>query len=166
MATHGGTTDFAKVVSVCARLGPYCLIGGLAVNCYIEPHFTLDADFVLLASKHPQLKTELVDMGFKVEEFPHSLNATAPNSELRIQFTSDPRYQGFLDRALERPVLGISVRVAALEDIVRGKIWAWQDPKRRFSKRRKDELDLLRIGEAHPEMRRLYPPELLERLKP
>ncbi|HYY28582.1 MAG TPA: hypothetical protein VE860_11585, partial [Chthoniobacterales bacterium] len=27
-----------------------------------------------------------------------------------------------------------------------GKIWAWQDPRRRLSKRTKDQADLIRIG--------------------
>jgi hypothetical protein len=50
--------------------------------------------------------------------------------------------------------------VAALADLVQGKLWACADPQRRLSKRKKDELDLLRIAEAHPELRELYPAEL------
>jgi hypothetical protein len=160
LTTRGGASDFARVVEICRRLGPYCLVGGLAVNCYVEPVYTLDADFVLIASNMTELKRELVQSEFRVEEFTHSVNAQAPASELRIQFTSDSRYQSFLSKAEEKEVLGVPVQVAALEDIVQGKLWAFLDPQRRLTKRKKDELDLLRLGEAFPNLRKLYPLEL------
>jgi hypothetical protein len=160
LTTRGGASDFARVVEICRRLGPYCLVGGLAINCFVEPVYTLDADFVVIASHIAELKRELVQSGFRVEEFAHSLNAQAPASELRIQFTSDPRYQNFLGKAEEKEVLGVPVCVAALEDLVQGKLWAYLDPQRRMTKRKKDELDLLRLAEAFPRLRTLYPPEL------
>lgn len=61
-------------------------------------------------------------------------------------------------------VLGVHVRVACLEDITRGKLWDYGDPRRRLSKRKKDELDLIRLAEAYPELRSLYPQELQEQL--
>jgi hypothetical protein len=99
LTTRGGASDFASVVAICRDLGPYCLVGGLAVNCYVEPVYTLDADFVVVADAMETLRRALVGVGFKIEEFPHSLNAQAPDSDLRIQFTTDPRYQAFLDGA-------------------------------------------------------------------
>jgi hypothetical protein len=48
--------------------------------------------------------------------------------------------------------------------VVRGKVWAWQDEQRRPTKRKKDELDLMRIAEAHPELRRLIPAEIVKQL--
>jgi hypothetical protein len=164
LTTKGGATDFARAVEICARVGPYCLVGGLAVNCYVEPVYTLDADFVVIAAKMDALKGELGRAGFSVEEFPHLVNARAPESELRIQFTSDPRYQSFPERAQEKEVLGVRVRVAAVEDLVQGKLRAYQDPARRLTKRKKDELDLLRLGEAFPQLRCLYPLELRRQL--
>ena len=56
------------------------------------------------------------------------MNALAPGSELRIQFTTDERYQPFLARSVEAEVLGIGVRIACLEDVMRGKLWAYSDP--------------------------------------
>jgi hypothetical protein len=165
LTTRGGASDFARVVEICRRHGPYCLVGGLAVNCYVEPVYTLDADFVVIASNMADLKGTLTQAGFRVDEFAHSLNAQPPASDLRIQFTSDPRYQKFLDRAEEKEVLGVPVRVAALEDIVQGKLWAFLDPERRMTKRKKDELDLLRLGEVFPQLRKLYPPELQKQFK-
>ena len=165
LATRGGASDFARVVEVCRRLGPYCLVNGLAVNCYVEPVYTLDADFVLIASNIAELKLTLAQSEFRVEEFAHSVNAQAPASDLRIQFTSDPRYQSFLSKAEEKEVLGVPVRVAALEDIVQGKLWAYLDPQRRMTKRKKDELDLVRLAEAFPHLLDRYPPELQEQFK-
>ena len=85
-------------------------------------------------------------------------------SDLRIEFIIDERYQPFLARSVESEVLGIRVRIACLEDVARGKLWAYSDPGRRLSKRKKDELDLIRLAEAHPELRSLYPTELQEQL--
>ena len=48
LTTQGGTTDFARVVAACEASGYWCLIGGLAVNTYVEPVYTLDADLVAL----------------------------------------------------------------------------------------------------------------------
>ncbi len=164
LTTKGGASDFARIVEICGRVGPYCLLGGLAVNCYVEPVYTLDADFVVASAGMADLKHELTRSGFSVEEFAHSLNSRAPESELRIQFSLDPRYQQFLERAREREVLGVQVRVAAVEDVAQGKLWAYLDPERRLTKRKKDELDLLRMAEAFPHLRTLYPPELLRQL--
>lgn len=60
--------------------------------------------------------------------------------------------------------MGVRVRIACLEDVTRGKLWAYSDPKRRLSKRKKDELDLIRLAEKHPELRSMYPRELQEQL--
>ena len=73
LTTRGGASDFARVVEICRRLGPYCLVGGLAVNCYVEPVYTLDADFVMIASNMAELKRELVQSQFRVEEFAHDI---------------------------------------------------------------------------------------------
>src|SRR6266404_1924480 len=97
LTTQGGATDFARLIEACKSFGPYCLIGGLAVNCYVEPVYTLDADLIVIASGLSKLSAHLQEQGFKIEEYPHSLNATAPRSDLRIQFTTDERYQPFLD---------------------------------------------------------------------
>ena len=164
MTTHGGASDFARVIVACQAFGPYCLIGGLAVNCYVEPVFTLDADLVVIASKLASLSDHLREQGFDIEEHPHSVNARLPESELRIQFTTDERYQFFPSRSVEAEVLGVLARVACLEDVTRGKLWAWSDRTRRFSKRKKDELDLIRLAEAYPELKSLYPLELRELL--
>ena len=162
--TNGGSSDFGALVGVLNEHGPWCLIDGLAVNCYVEPVFTIDVDIVVVADKLDAIWAELAAAGFFIKEFPHSLNATRPESQLRIQLTTDPRYQEFLKETKVREVLGQQVHVASLSNIVRGKVWAWSDPKRRLSKRKKDELDLIRIAEAYPEVRDMMPREIADQL--
>jgi len=157
LVTSGGAVVFSRAIEICRVLGGFCLIHGLAVNCYVEPAYTADADLVVHRQSLEQLRCKLIGAGFQVEEFPHSLNAVMPGSDLRIQFTTDSRYQDFPDRAAPYRVLGCEVLVASLEDVTQGKLWAWSDPARRLSKRKKDELDLLRLAEAYPHLLALYP---------
>jgi hypothetical protein len=163
--TNGGSSDFAQVAALLERHGPWSLIGGLAVNCYVEPVYTVDADIVVVAQHLPAIREELAAAGFRLEQFPHSLNASKPGSKLQIQFTQDARYQDFIGRAERREVLGNFIPVARLEDIMQGKIWAWTDPERRPTKRKKDELDLMRIAEAFPKLRPELPREIVDQIK-
>ena len=164
LTTQGGATDFARLIRACESFGPYCVIGGLAVNCYVEPVYTLDADIVVIAASLPKLAVHLQENGFKTEAHQHSMNVQPPGSALRIQFTTDERYQGFLDRSVESEVLGMRVRIASLRDVTQGKLWAYSDPQRRLSKRKKDELDLIRLAEAHPELKATYPSDLRDQI--
>lgn len=163
--TNGGSSDFSLLVDLLDKHGLWCLIGGLAVNCYVEPVFTIDADIVVALDDLGAIQVELIARGFEVTEHQHSVNAQMAGSELRIQFTVDQRYQKFLVDPSVKLVLGERVPVASLENIVRGKVWAWSDPKRRLSKRKKDELDLIRIAEKYPELRTLMPPVINEQLE-
>ena len=158
--TGSGSSDFAVLVRILNDHGSWCLIGGLAVNCYVEPVYTLDADVVVVSSEVQRIKLELASKGFAVQEFPHSLNAKMAGSDLRIQFSLDPRYQDFLCDTSLQEVLSQQVPVAALANVIRGKIWAWSDKSRRPTKRKKDELDLMRLLEKYPETREMMPEEI------
>lgn len=160
LTTGSGSSDFALLVSVLNEHGRWCLIGGLAVNCYVEPVYTLDADIVVAVSELEAIKSDLAIAAFSVEEVPHSVNAQMKGSQLRIQLITDLRYQAFLDDTILMEVLGEQVPVASLANIVQGKIWAWSDQKRRVTKRKKDELDLMRILESYPELRASMPEEI------
>lgn len=137
----------------------FCLIGGLAVNHYVEPVVTLDADFAVVAAVG--LVEALRARGFVVQEFPHSVNAQLPGSRLRLQITVNSRYAAFPPRAVPGKVLGYEVPVACLKDLVQGKLWAASDPDRRVSKRAKDRLDLIRLCEAYPRVVSEIPPGLV-----
>ena len=163
--TSGGASDFAAVVEILSKHGRWCLVGGLAVNCYVEPVYTMDADLVVASSALPEIRNELGRAGFQIAEYEHSVNAQMKGSELRIQFTTDPRYQDFLGETETKSVLGVDVRVASIANVVRGKVWAWSDAKRRLSKRKKDELDLIRLGECYPELRTLMPSQITDQLE-
>ncbi len=164
LATQRGTTDFARLIAACESWGPYCLIGGLAVNCYVEPVYTLDADVVAAAASLGDLTAHLAKQGFRIEQHSHPVNVVASGSELRIRFTTDERYQAFLPRRVEGEILGMRVKVACIEDVARGKLWEYGDPRRRLSKRKKDELDLIRLAERYPDLREFYPREILPQL--
>jgi len=61
-------------------------------------------------------------------------------------------------------VLGEALPVAAMEDVLLGKIWAALDPGQRASKRQKDLADISRLIEREPKLRSTVPQEILDRL--
>ncbi len=153
-----------RVIGLLADHGiRYCLVGGQAVNAYAEPVVSLDLDIAVATDQLRQVE-RLMREAFVVEEFPHSLNVSQPGSDLRIQIQTDPRYASFVDRATVREVLGMRLPVAALDDLLRGKLWAATDPTRRPSKRQKDLADIARLLEAHPALRDQVPAEILSKL--
>ena len=141
----------------------YCVIGDQAVNAYAEPIVSLDLDLALAPGEMERLGS-LFGPPIRIERFEHSVNLSAPDSDLRIQFQVDPRYQDFPTRAEMRDVLGHRLPVARLEDVLRGKVWAASDPSRRASKRQKGLADIARLLEGHPELRELMPQSILQRL--
>jgi hypothetical protein len=145
----------------------FCVIGGVAVNAYVEPLVSLDLDLVVAFNALANIEAVLRGtVPFTVEAFPHSLNISASNSDLRVQFQLDLRYQAFLDRAKPQPVLGLVLPVAAIEDVLQGKCWAAEDRTRRASKRSKDLTDVTRLLEAYPDLRARVPTTILARLFP
>jgi len=139
----------------------YCVIGGLAVNAYTEPVVSLDLDLVVVAGDLPRVRQAALSKGLRIQEFEHIIDLSMSGSDLRIQLQTDPRYQAFLSQGSGRTVLGYEMTVAALEDVLRGKIWAYSDESRRRSKRQKDLADILRLVEAHPHLKTRLPPSLL-----
>lgn len=144
----------------------YCLIGGLAVNAYAEPVVSLDLDLVVVSDKINALCDLARSRGFDIREFKNSVNMYIERSDLRIQLKTDPRYQDFLSRASRRNVLGYEMHVASLEDVLKGKIWAWSDEERRGSKRQKDLSDIMRLVETHPDLKDKLPPNILTLVEP
>lgn len=156
-----GSSAFAEVIAILEQAGArYVMIGGLAVNAYVEPVFTADADMVIALNDVDRFTEALSGLGYTVERYPFSLNFRKTGSDLSLQVSTDPVYQGFLDRSERKEVLGVSANVASLHDLVEGKIRAWSDPERRLSKRAKDQTDLFRIAERYPEMIALLPARL------
>ena len=141
---------------------PFCVIGGLAVNAYAEPVVSLDLDLVVVAERLDELLA-ILEHRFTVKRQPHRINVSSPRSDLRIQIQTDARYQAFLTLSSRKTVLGYDIPVAALEDVLQGKIWAFSDPARRPSKRQKDWADIMRLAETHPHLVSLLPNSLRDR---
>ena len=165
-AVANGKSDIVQVfLNVLAELdAEYCVIGGLGVNAYVEPVVSLDLD-VVIATDDIEKVCDAVEKQFSVERFPHSINLTSSQSDLRIQLQTDPRYQGFIRNASVREVLGYQMRVATLENVLQGKIWAYSDEQRRMSKRQKDLADILRLVEAYPVLEEKLPASVREMLR-
>jgi hypothetical protein len=162
------TTDEAgfldRLIAILSEAGVrYCVIGGQAVNAFVEPVVSLDLD-IAVATEDLAPAEAVLGKHFRVERFPHSVNVSAPGSDLRVQLQRDPRYSAFVGRASRREVLGLVLPVAGIEDVLQGKVWAAQDPTRRPSKRQKDLADISRLLEAHPELRARVPADVLARL--
>lgn len=163
--TQGSSGTLAALLDALRQTGAaHCVIGGLAVNAYAEPVVSLDLDLVIVAARLEAVAEALGASGFRIERFAHSVNLSAPGSDLRIQLQTDPRYQAFIPRAEEREVLGHRLRVAAIEDVLQGKLWAYQDTSRRPSKRQKDLADIARLVEIHPELAATVSAEVRERI--
>ncbi|HEX5368843.1 MAG TPA: hypothetical protein VFY10_05445 [Dehalococcoidia bacterium] len=141
----------------------YAVIGGQGVNAYADPVVSLDLD-IAVALDQINVAERLLAEHFKVERFPHSLNVTEVDSDLRLQVQTDERYPPFVERAEARAVLGKVLSVAAIEDVLQGKVWAASDPTRRSSKRLKDLSDIARIIEVRPDLIDRVPDEIKQRL--
>lgn len=141
----------------------YAVIGGQGVNAYAEPLVSLDLDVAVATDDLDRIE-RLLSERFQVEQFPHSINVNAAGSQLRVQIQTDPRYAAFVSRAAPREVLGVTLQVAAVEDVLQGKLWAFLDEQRRGTKRQKDLADIGRLIEAYPQLRARVPREVLERL--
>ena len=142
---------------------PFCVIGGLAVNAYAEPVVSLDMDVVIVVDRLKDLVAALKDR-YEVNIYPNSINVSSASSDLRIQIQTDSRYQDFLGRAAYKDVLGYKLPVAAIKDVLQGKVWAAMDEARRPSKRQKDLADILRLIETKKALILLVPPSLKKRL--
>lgn len=134
----------------------YCVIDDLAVNAYVEPVVSLDLDMVIAADTIDELR-KVAEKNFTIKRFEHSLNLKNKKSDLRIQPQTDPRDRKFISNATDKKVMGYAMKVAALEDVLKGKIWAYSDEQRRKSKRQKDLADIFRLVETYPHLKELLP---------
>jgi hypothetical protein len=158
--TNSKTDFLADFVGVLKKSGtPFCVIGGLAVNAYVEPVVSLDLDVVLAVSKLPDA-LKILKKRYTVKDYPNSINISASDSDLRIQIQTDSRYQEFVKGAKIKDVLGYRLPVARIEDVFQGKIWAATDSGRRGSKRQKDLADIQRMMESKPALVEILPESL------
>lgn len=159
--TRGGVDDVTRLLAALERArANWCVIGGVAVNHWAgQPMVTQDVDLIVAADAVDQVVALLEEQGSHAERFPWSVNLRG-RFALAIQLSTKPDYQEFLARAVAADVHGFPLRIASLEDPLRGKIRAWRDAARRQSKRIKDLADIARLVEAHSELWHQLPPEL------
>jgi hypothetical protein len=164
--TSGGTNDVMRLVDCLERADvAWCVIGGVAVNHWAkDPMVTQDVDLVVAADAVERAITLLEEAGFRCERFPWSVNFKG-QSAISIQLSTEDFYRDFPCRAVAADVHGILLRVAALEDTLRGKVKAWSEPGRRQSKRIKDLADIARLVEAHPDLWDSLPDDLKQQIQ-
>jgi hypothetical protein len=153
------SNEFALLASILNKHDPWCLLGALALNCYVEEQHTWDVDIVIATLEADSIKRDLMTAGFSLEEFPPVTTAKMKGSDLDIRLTADPRHQKFLLDAKLMAVMGERVPVASPANIARGLLWSWSEESRPLTKRKRDERDLVRLLEAYPELDNLVPEE-------
>jgi Nucleotidyl transferase AbiEii toxin, Type IV TA system len=148
--TAGGTDDVMRLVDSLERADiEWCAIGGVAVNHWAaEPMVTQDVDFVVATETIEKAISVLKEAGFQPERFSWSVNFKG-HSRVSLQLSTEDFYRDFPTRSIPADVHGILLRVASLEDTLRGKMKAWSDSERRQSKRIKDLGDIARLVESH-----------------
>ncbi|MEO6036285.1 MAG: nucleotidyl transferase AbiEii/AbiGii toxin family protein [Verrucomicrobiota bacterium] len=163
--TVGGTDDVMRLVDCLERADiPWCAIGGVAVNHWAaEPMVTQDVDFVVVTEAVDRTAAILGEAGFRPERFKWSINFKG-TSKVSLQLSTEDFYRDFPNRAVPADVHGILLRVASLEDTLKGKIQAWSDLKRRQSRRIKDLGDIARLVETHPRLWASLPVDLKKQI--
>jgi len=151
--TAGGTDDVMRLVDCLERSDIlWCAIGGVAVNHWAEePMVTQDVDLVVATESIELAVKVLEEAGFKSERFAWSINFRG-HSKVSVQLSTEDFYYEFPNRSVAADVHGILMRVASLEDTLKGKMKAWKDTERRQSKKIKDLGDIARLVESHPHL--------------
>lgn len=165
-AVANGKIDVLQVfLDTVSQLGAdYCVIGGLAVNAYAEPVVSLDLDIVVAVSDMDAICKGVAEH-FKIEHFANRVNLSSSESDLRIQLQTDSRYQEFIRNATVRNVLRYEMKVATVEEVLKGKVWAYSDEARRMSKRQKDLADIMRLVESYPDLVDKLPSWIRDKLR-
>lgn len=165
--TSGGTDDVMRLVDCLERADvAWCAIGGVAVNHWAEQAMvTQDVDFVVAAEAVERTVSLLEEAGFHSERFEWSINFKG-RSAVSLQLSTEDFYLDFPSRAVAADVHGILLRVASLEDTLKGKIKAWSEPERRQSKRLKDLADIARLVESHPHLWNMLTDDLKRQVQP
>lgn len=138
----------------------WCAIGGVAVNHWAaEPLVTQDVDLVVATDSVERAVQALEAAGFTSERFAWSIKFRGA-SKVSIQLSTEAVYFEFPGRAVAADIHGILMRVASLEDTLKGKTLAWKDDTRRQSKKLMDLGDIARLVESHPHLWEVLIPEL------
>jgi len=141
----------------------FCVIGGIAVSAFVEPVVSLDFDFIITSYQLGRFESLLAST-FIVKRGPRIIEITAADSRLRANVFTETRYAEFVERAEMRNVFDLDLPIARLEDVLRTKVWAWQDTSRKPAKRFYDLADIARLIESYPKLQPQVPPAALQRI--
>jgi hypothetical protein len=163
--TAGGGGDVSLLVATLEqREIAWCMIGGLAVNHWAkEPMATADVDVVVAAEQVDEAVKALRAAGFTAKKFKWSVNLKG-RSKVSVQISTEAVYRDFPARSVPADIHGILMRVASRSDTLAGKILAYRDATRRPSKRQKDLMDIMRLVEAHPRLRKEISADIAKKL--
>lgn len=156
----GGSDALKQFIDILAANGDYCLIGDMAINCYVEPVYTKDVEFAVAFDDKVKEALKEADIDLK------DMSILIPNSQLIIHISDDERYKDFWKNPQECMLFDeFKVKVASLKNLIKAKTWCLEDPYRKASKQFKDQADLCRIGENYPELENLLPEAIRKVLK-
>lgn len=125
---------------------------------------TADVDVVITLDRVEDAVKALTAAGFTAECFEWSINLKG-QSKVSVQISTEELYREFPKHSVPADVHGILMRVASVEDTLRGKLAAYTDSTRRPSKRQKDLTDIFRLVETHPTLKALLPQDISQRFE-
>jgi hypothetical protein len=163
IAVAGGGSDVRAADKVVALLDavralraadiPHALIGGVAVSVHSAvPRATDDIDFAIPSDRNrDEVVAMMLAAGFTLRgRFDHSLNFRHGSGE-PVQFALDPRFDPMIARAGCFELDGERVVIVSLDDLIALKSMAAADPRRRPSKRLRDEADIALLRGDRPD---------------
>lgn len=167
--SKGGGDVIADAVKILRNECKFCLIGGLAVNCYVEPVYSMDVDFAVSVCDTGKLLHSFEEAGFHVGERTYSARFSCPESMCqirpgclaRIRIDNESRMKEFPLRADNREIFGEIIPVACLDDLVQERSWFLECPDLDIVSSKKAGLDLIRISMKYPE----YLPKMPEEIR-
>lgn len=154
-------SDFLDILEDCRIY--YCLLGGIAVNCYTDPLENQDLELVvksdqldaLILTLKKQFIVERTADYFKVYEKPQTT---------QVRILLGDRYQPFVGRAQLHNILDFEYPVASLKDVLKAKEWSAMGKNTRPTERQKDLADIARILAVKPSMDKSLPMKLRKQL--
>jgi hypothetical protein len=112
----------------------WCMIGGLAANHWAEePITTANVDLVVALDA---ITKTLEAVGFVSKRFEWSVNLKG-HSKISAQISTEEFYREFPGRSIPADIHGIPMRVASLDNTMKGKVQTWHDPDRRRNNAKK-----------------------------
>lgn len=160
LVTHGGGKDFEEVVSLLNQWRkPYCLIGGHAINAYVNE---------ALYSPYVEFLVSDLDLdfnGYREVKDSSTSHWKKDGSIVHFEFWTHPEAHGIFNDSSILDILGVKVRVAALEDAFKLQILAWEKSRGEVIKHLLNENYLLRIAEKNDRYKDRLPEEIRVKLE-